>query len=610
MTKTPNINLNLPNFNVSPWHDLVSDNFRAIDATINSLFGLTNLLGAYQNSTAVTIGQRYFDTATGFYYEALSAFTTMATPSTFADERTTYPLRWKVLDAAEALDAASAAAADAVQTALDRIATNADAVQTALDKIATNADATQTALDVITTNADVAQTNADAVQTALDRIATALDKTATNADVVITNADVVLTNADVVLTHADAILTNADAILTNADAIATAADVLVTNADAATTTSDVVLTHADVVLTHADVVLTAADVVSSAASAAAALVSENAAAASLAGAATLLDVRRNRITNPCMQISKENGNTAGATSNYYIADEWTVFFATSTGVLSAQRVQIPTAMGALDRCRLSVGTVDTSLAAGEYFGLLTKFEGSKMADLLWGTSSAKDLVLRFEGKMPDQVFCVVVRNADGTRSFVREVTPSAANTDEIFTITIPGETTGTWPTGDVLWGDLLFTFAAGSTFQTTADAWAAGNYLGTAGMANGLAALNTFEIGDVGLKLDPDSTGVYGQFEVPDPAQEMLRCMRYYETGRACWSGYTTNSYSFFHRAQFCVPKRVAPTITLTNAGSAYFPATSVATDISVFGAQINRMANGNDPRGYFFDDWVANARI
>lgn len=164
--KTPNLYLFLPNFNLSPWHDEVNANFRSIDATIRSLFGLTNLLGEYQNSTAVTTGDRFFDTTTGFYYEALSDFTTMASPNTFATERTTYPARWTLIDAAEALDAATNAAASATAAAASATAAAADAVQTAADRV-------QTGLDVVATNADAVATAADRVQTGLDRTAAA-----------------------------------------------------------------------------------------------------------------------------------------------------------------------------------------------------------------------------------------------------------------------------------------------------------------------------------------------------------------------------------------------------------------------------------------------------
>ncbi len=137
VTKTPNLNLNLPSFNDSPWHDDVNDNFASIDATIKSIFGIDGLLGSYKNSTAVTSGQRYFDTVTGYYYEAQSSFTTEADPSTFAEERTAYPDRWELLDAAAAIAAASNAAASATQAASS--ATTATTKATEAATSATNA---------------------------------------------------------------------------------------------------------------------------------------------------------------------------------------------------------------------------------------------------------------------------------------------------------------------------------------------------------------------------------------------------------------------------------------------------------------------------------------
>lgn len=153
MTKTPNLNLFLPDFNDSPWHDEVNNNFRSIDAVIKSIFGLTSLLGSYQNSTAVTTGQRYFDETTGFYYEALSDFTTMASPNTFADERTAYPSRWILLDASVAIAAAAAAAASE---------TAAAASETAAAASETNAAASESAAATSETNAATSETNAAA----------------------------------------------------------------------------------------------------------------------------------------------------------------------------------------------------------------------------------------------------------------------------------------------------------------------------------------------------------------------------------------------------------------------------------------------------------------
>lgn len=146
---TPNLNLYLPNFNDSPWHDEINDNFRSIDATIKSIFGIEGLLGEYKNSTAVTSGQRYFDVTAGFYYEAQSDFTTLASPNTFAQERTAHPTRWEQLDASAAIASAqnaanSAAAALASQNAASTSATNAATSETNAANSATAAATSET----------------------------------------------------------------------------------------------------------------------------------------------------------------------------------------------------------------------------------------------------------------------------------------------------------------------------------------------------------------------------------------------------------------------------------------------------------------------------------
>jgi hypothetical protein len=185
-TTTPNLNLILPDFNLSPWHDEINANFRNIDATIKSVFGIDSLLGEYQNSTAVTTGQRYFDTSTGFYYEAQSDFTTLAAPNTFADERTAHPTRWEVLDAAEAINAAAnalasanAAAASAV-TASDAVTDAetaqglAETAQAAAEVAQGLAETAQSYAETAQTAAELAETNAEAAQIATQNLLSSL----------------------------------------------------------------------------------------------------------------------------------------------------------------------------------------------------------------------------------------------------------------------------------------------------------------------------------------------------------------------------------------------------------------------------------------------------
>lgn len=221
MSVTPNLNLNLPNFNNSPWHDDVNDNFRNIDATIKSVLGLDNLKGAYQNSTAVTSGERYFDTSTGFYYEAQSAFTTEAYPTTFATERANYPARWQPLDASEALNAASNAAASAAAAATSETnaatsETNAATSESNAATSASNASTSETNAASSATTASTAATNAAASETAAAGSASSASTSETNAANSATSASASATAAATSETNAATSETNANTSAINA----------------------------------------------------------------------------------------------------------------------------------------------------------------------------------------------------------------------------------------------------------------------------------------------------------------------------------------------------------------------------------------------------------
>jgi hypothetical protein len=118
-------------------------------------------------------------------------------------------LRLGVLDISGAGASATAAAASAALAA-------ADSVQTNLDRVATAADRVQTGLDRVATAADVAAAEADRVATAADRIQTGLDRAATAADVVSAEADRVATAADRVQTGLDRVATAADVVAATA----------------------------------------------------------------------------------------------------------------------------------------------------------------------------------------------------------------------------------------------------------------------------------------------------------------------------------------------------------------------------------------------------------
>jgi hypothetical protein len=146
------------------------------------------------------------------------------------------------------------------------------------------------------------------------------------------------------------------------------------------------------------------------------------------------------------------------------------------------------------------------------------------------------------------------------RSYIKTFTVSAANTDTEYTLTIPGDTTGTWLTDTSLGVIVTFTLACGSTFQGTDSSWQSGNLLGTSSVTNGMGTGgNVFELYDVGLHLDPDATGVAPKWQTPDYASELAACQRYWESMRFLITVEANKNQSPFE-----VIKRVTPTLSLS----------------------------------------------
>jgi hypothetical protein len=254
---------------------------------------------------------------------------------------------------------------------------------------------------------------------------------------------------------------------------------------------------------------------------------------------TKVDTRRNRIVNHDMRMSQENGTVAGTANGYFAADQWATYRVTSAGTITSAQVASTTPDGSPNRYRVTITTADASLAAGEYLTISQNLEGSNVVDFRYGSAAAKASVLRFGFKGPAGTYAVHLGNSAANRSFVALFTIAGgdANVDTVQTISIPGDTTGTWLTADGVIGITLdIVLAAGSTFQGVAG-WQAGNILGTSAVTNGMGTISSvFELFDVGLRLDPDATGVYGQYEVGE-TDAVYRSERYWRQDSIRFSG-------------------------------------------------------------------------
>lgn len=270
---------------------------------------------------------------------------------------------------------------------------------------------------------------------------------------------------------------------------------------------------------------------------------------------------RNRIINGDMRINQRNA--AVTTDTAYSVDRWALNISSTGAVSLAGNTGIVPA-GFTNALFLDVTTADTSIAAGEFLGIIQPVEGFNVADLAYGTASAKTATLSFWIRSTTTgTYCVSFVNSTNNRSYVATYTISAANTWEYKTVTVPGDTSGTWLTNNGIGLTVRFAFAAGTTYQTTAGSWQAGNFLATSAQTN-LLALNTNDAYITGVQLEAGTVAT--PFEQRSYGQELALCQRYYEKTSALGYGAMATGGSFFRQLvyYFKSEMRTTPTISVT----------------------------------------------
>jgi hypothetical protein len=283
---------------------------------------------------------------------------------------------------------------------------------------------------------------------------------------------------------------------------------------------------------------------------------------------------RNRLINGAMVIDQRNAGAATAnTINSFTLDRWAVFQSTTQKLIAQQNagsVTPPTGfsnyLGITSQSAYSVGS-------GDYYFIEQPIEGFNTADLAWGTANAKTVTLSFWVRSSlTGTFGGAFRNSAGNRSYPFSYTISAANTWEYETITVAGDTTGTWvgATNGIGIG-IRIGLGAGSTFSGTAGAWAAANLVQPTSTVSVVGTNGaTFYITGVQLEVGSVAT----PFERRPYRTELQLCQRYYYKAAITGAGscfgsgfaYSTTSANVF--VPFPVPLRTRPTA-LSQSGTA-----------------------------------------
>ena len=269
---------------------------------------------------------------------------------------------------------------------------------------------------------------------------------------------------------------------------------------------------------------------------------------------------RNRIINGAMTIAQRG--TAAITADGFPVDRFLVSNATD-GAFSAQQDASAPA-GFINSTKFTTTTADASLGSTQSIYLQQRIEGNNVADLGFGTANAQTITASFWVRSSlTGTFGGSIINDAFNRSYPFSYTISSADTWEQKSVTIAGDTTGTWTTNTSRGMILSFSLGAGADRVGTAGAWSGTNTQGVTGQVQVIGTLNaTFYI--TGVQLEKGSTAT--PFEFRSIGTELALCQRYYwknqpdttasKTLGTGFNNLTTNMYVF---VSFPVPMRTSP---------------------------------------------------
>jgi len=324
--------------------------------------------------------------------------------------------------------------------------------------------------------------------------------------------------------------------------------------------------------------------------------------------------------NGSCEISQERGSTsfytpsAGSPVAVHVQDGWRLYYlgAATLGVSAfPQYASAPS--GFINSIMLQAAVGLASLAAGDYVQLVHVMEGYRIARLGWGAIAAQSITIGFwvlttvTGTMS-----VTIRNGTSNRSYITNVAISAASTWEYKTLTVPGDTTGTWVKDNTAGMTITFCSGAGATHRVgTAGSWTAtGNYATSA--TTNFFGTTSNSVSVTGLTVMPGSqapTAAQSALIMRPYDQELTTCQRYLEVHDVAITLLpAAGTYIFDH--PFRASKRIAPTMS-TLVAPAYAGGASGATFNNITKDSVG-LSYTSVGTGSYFANWkiMADARL
>ena len=305
---------------------------------------------------------------------------------------------------------------------------------------------------------------------------------------------------------------------------------------------------------------------------------------------------RNRIINGDMRIDQRNaGVSVTPTATAYTLDRWQATVSASSKFSVQQNAGSVTPPVGLTKYLGCTSLSAYSVGVDDYFMMRQAIEGFNIADLGWGTANAQPVTISFRVYSSlTGTFGGAIENNASNRSYPFSYTVSASNTWETKTVTIAGDTAGTWETNNGIGLILAFGLGVGTTYSGTAGAWGSTRYFSATGAVSVVGTSGaTFYITGVQLEVGSVAT----PFERRPYGTELSLCQRYYQriSGFMCSTG-TSGLTGCASSIMFKTEMRTSPSVgltavlTVTQVNTNDYAQTSADVSIAGSGARVTTL--------------------
>jgi len=240
-------------------------------------------------------------------------------------------------------------------------------------------------------------------------------------------------------------------------------------------------------------------------------------------------VGKNRIINGNMVIDQRNAGASvtQTVGDVFPVDRWNITGTVTSKFTAEQNAASVTPPAGFANYLGMTSSSAYTVGAAETFVVRQKIEGFNTADLSWGTASAKTVTLSFWVRSSlTGTFGGALVNSNSSRCYPFSYTISVANTWEQKTVTIEGDTSGTWVGATNAIGiNVSFSLGTGATYSSTAGAWTGSVALSATGATSVVGTSGaTWYITGVQLEVGESAT----EFEHRPYGTELQLCQRYY----------------------------------------------------------------------------------